>query len=101
MPKTAIPKLGGELELSDSIIKGRPRSPILNVSTLLRIVPAALPIAGTEVITARNYGMSLWARTAKICCRLPDGSRIDHFLKVKTSIGYFEGQTLTTRGVIS
>ncbi|KAL8698399.1 MAG: hypothetical protein Q9224_001870 [Gallowayella concinna] len=42
----------------------------------------SLPIPGTELITAFNYGMSLWGRTAKLVCRLPTGGHINYFLKV-------------------
>lgn len=42
----------------------------------------AFPVPGTTLITANNYGMSLWGRTAKLICHLPDGERISYFLKV-------------------
>jgi len=41
-----------------------------------------LPVPGTEVIAAFNYGMSLWGRAAKMICRLPNGERVNYFLKV-------------------
>ena len=82
------PKLGGQFELSDSIVKGTLNSSILWLSTLLKVIISALPVAGTEVITALKYGMSLGGRTAKMICRLPDGSRINYFLKVRTFIYY-------------
>jgi hypothetical protein len=42
----------------------------------------ALPIKGTEVTLAHEYGMSLWGNTAKICARLPSGETKGYFLKV-------------------
>ncbi|KAH9907805.1 Fructosamine kinase-domain-containing protein [Xylariomycetidae sp. FL2044] len=47
-------------------------------------VREALPIAGTTVIFARNYGMSLWGQTAKITAQLPNGERKNYFLKTIT-----------------
>nr|KMM68489.1 hypothetical protein CPAG_04816 [Coccidioides posadasii RMSCC 3488] len=41
----------------------------------------ALPIPGTKVISAYNYGMSLWGQTAKIYTVLPTGERKEYFLK--------------------
>lgn len=43
----------------------------------------ALPIPGTKVIEARNYGMSLWGQTARIETELPDGKKKFYFLKVR------------------
>ncbi|KAI1314240.1 Fructosamine kinase-domain-containing protein [Xylaria venustula] len=40
-----------------------------------------LPAPGTIVLSARNYGMSLWGQTAKIVAGLPDGTRENYFLK--------------------
>lgn len=42
----------------------------------------ALPVPNTTVIAARNYGMSLWGRTAKISTKLSDGEPRNYFLKV-------------------
>lgn len=42
---------------------------------------SALPIPGTEVITAKNYGLSHWGQTAKIITVLPTGEQKDYFLK--------------------
>ena len=51
-----------------------------NVTDLFYLV---LPVPGTEIVAAFNYGMSLWGRTAKLICRLPTGERINYFLKVE------------------
>lgn len=42
----------------------------------------AFPIAETEVLSARKYGMSLWGNTATIYTKLPDGAEKTYFLKV-------------------
>ncbi|KAI4122571.1 MAG: hypothetical protein LQ347_006459 [Umbilicaria vellea] len=57
------PKTGDTFEVVENVVK-------------------ALPIPGTTVTTALNYGMSLWGRTAKIICSLPDDNKRNYFLKV-------------------
>ncbi|KAK8099496.1 uncharacterized protein PG998_012737 [Apiospora kogelbergensis] len=42
----------------------------------------SLPVPGTEVISAHAYGQWLWARQARVLCRLPDGGLVTYFLKV-------------------
>ena len=49
-------------------------------SQLTRLL--ALPIPDSKVVAAFEYGTSLWGRTAKLICCLPNGERINYFLKV-------------------
>ncbi|KAL2283019.1 hypothetical protein FJTKL_10145 [Diaporthe vaccinii] len=44
----------------------------------------ALPSPGTEVISAHAYGQWVWAKQAKILCRLSNGETVTYFLKVTT-----------------
>ncbi|KAL8826747.1 MAG: hypothetical protein Q9170_007285 [Blastenia crenularia] len=57
------PKIGGNFALDDCVID-------------------TLPVLNTTIVAARNYGMSLWGRTAKISTELPTGELRDYFLKV-------------------
>ncbi|KAI1077811.1 Fructosamine kinase-domain-containing protein [Whalleya microplaca] len=50
----------------------------------------ALPIPVTEVISSHAYGQWVWARQAKVLCKLPDGERVYYFLKVTTGESDFE-----------
>ncbi|KAF1982272.1 hypothetical protein K402DRAFT_397712 [Aulographum hederae CBS 113979] len=63
-PSEPVPKpvVGGNYDLDDTVFE-------------------ALPIDGTTVTSARSYGMSLWGHTAKITARLPDGMKVNYFLK--------------------
>lgn len=77
------PTIGGNYDLDDAIVAGTSThgenaNPPINCYIL-----AALPIPNTQVLSAHNYGMSLWGRTAKIITRLPDGKKETYFLKVK------------------
>ncbi|KAL8648353.1 MAG: hypothetical protein Q9226_006029 [Calogaya cf. arnoldii] len=63
----APPRLGSGFEVDPTVLK-------------------SLPIPETEIVTAFNYGMSLWGHTAKLVCRLPTGERVNYFLKV-TGLG--------------
>lgn len=45
-------------------------------------VISAFPVTGTTLIAANKYGTSLWGRTAKLVCLLPDGERRNSFLKM-------------------
>lgn len=42
----------------------------------------ALSSLGAEIVSALNYGMSLWGTTAKIVARMPDNTTKNYFLKV-------------------
>lgn len=46
------------------------------------LVSSALPVPGTTVISSHAYGMWVWARQARLTCRLPDGKEVVYFLKV-------------------
>ncbi|KAL9120851.1 MAG: hypothetical protein Q9187_002589 [Circinaria calcarea] len=59
------PKIEGNFDLDKSVIE-------------------ALPVPGTRVISAHIYGMSVWARPARIVCQLPNGEIVNYFLKVTT-----------------
>ncbi|KAF2643085.1 hypothetical protein P280DRAFT_496801, partial [Massarina eburnea CBS 473.64] len=73
------PPLGGTFELDQSVIKDK-RSPIhIDVISADEGIP--LPIPGTDMISARKYGMSLWGQAAKITVRLEDGESRNYFLK--------------------
>ena len=58
------------------------RRPVFTWVTAEKRASTALPTPGTKVISAFSYGRSLWGSTAKVICRLPNGSRVDYFLKV-------------------
>ncbi|KAI0868416.1 hypothetical protein GGS24DRAFT_513419 [Hypoxylon argillaceum] len=57
------PAVGGEFSVDEAVL-------------------AALPITGTKLQAARQYGSSLWGLTAKITAQLPDGTTRSYFLKV-------------------
>ena len=97
------PKIGGNCTLDENVVKGKSVIPLVECpfqfellssvvgfsmmdSTELMFLNSlrclALPVPGSVVLAARNYGMSLWGRTAKISTELPDGKRKDYFLKV-------------------
>lgn len=48
----------------------------------MKLTGLALPISGTQVVSAHCYGRSLWGKMAKIIARLPDGKIEIYFLKV-------------------
>ena len=85
IPDAPIPKphLGGTFELDGSVVKGKPtwRPPFARAVAEKRN-STALPVPATEVISAFTYGRSLWGSTAKVICRLPNGSQVNYFLKV-------------------
>ncbi|KAI1259687.1 Fructosamine kinase-domain-containing protein [Xylariaceae sp. FL1019] len=73
---------GGETAPIDAVPKPQ-------LGSSFRLNPAvvdALPVPGTTVVSARNYGMSLWGQTAQVIAELPDGKRQAYFLKT-ISIG--------------
>lgn len=55
----------------------------------------ALPVPGTKIVRALNYGESLWGKTAKIVTQLPSGETKNYFLKV----GDFSLSSVTTNNL--
>ena len=47
-------------------------------------VKKSLPIPGTKILQAQDYGESLWGKTARIRVELASGERQNYFLKVMT-----------------
>lgn len=45
----------------------------------------ALSSLGAEIMSALNYGLSLWRTTAKIVTRMPDNTTKNYFLKIVIS----------------
>ncbi|KAI9774251.1 MAG: hypothetical protein M1839_001753 [Geoglossum umbratile] len=45
-------------------------------------VAASLPVPGTKVLHALDYGESLWGKTSKVTAQLPSGETENYFLKV-------------------
>ena len=52
---------------------------------LNRNIKTALPVPGTKVLAAFNYGYSLWGRTATMICKVPSSECVNYFLKVPSS----------------
>ncbi|WEW55099.1 hypothetical protein PRK78_000527 [Emydomyces testavorans] len=77
-PAVPVPKpeVRGNFQLDDAVVDGE--------ADYLK--HEALPIAGTKVASAYNYGMSLWGQTAKIYTVLPTGERKEYFLKVNRTL---------------
>jgi hypothetical protein len=61
------------------------RSSLLPDACWSDMAPLALPIPGSKVLSANEYGMSLWGQTGKILVELPDGVVETYFLKVSSS----------------
>lgn len=78
----APPEVGSDFEVDPTVLSCKYTA---KHSKEMTEFLSALPIPGTKILAAFNYGMSLWGRTAKLICRLPTGDRIDYFLKVSDS----------------
>ena len=76
----APPQVGSGFNVDPSVLNGI-RNDLVHTQRQLTTI-LGLPVPGTEIVAAFNYGMSLWGRTAKLICRLPTGERINYFLKV-------------------
>jgi protein-ribulosamine 3-kinase len=87
------PRIGGNFEVDENVTAGqrfRVKPQAFAASyvglTSVIVVSLALPVPGTEIISANTYGYSIWGRTAKIVCRTPDNRIESYFHKVGTSI---------------
>ncbi|KAK1830453.1 Fructosamine kinase-domain-containing protein [Podospora conica] len=63
-----LPTLGGSVEVDENVVK-------------------ALPIPGSVLVDAKQFGKSNWGNTAKLVIRLPGGTLQDYFLKVVPKMG--------------
>lgn len=84
IPTEGIPKpqLGRALKLDASVVRGKTSSEIAIVIAAYIHIDLALSSFGAEIVSALNYGMSLWGTTAKIVTRMPDKTTKNYFLKV-------------------
>lgn len=70
-------------------LESTPHSPIepprpSGAYTVDESVEKSLPIPGTKILRAQDYGESLWGKTAKVRVELASGERQNYFLKVVT-----------------
>ncbi|KAI8949376.1 Fructosamine kinase-domain-containing protein [Xylaria longipes] len=72
-----VDRHGGESAPTSTV----PKPQLGSSFDLDRGVIDALPVPGTIVISAHNYGMSLWGQTARIVAEVPGGARKNYFLK--------------------
>ena len=78
----APPQVGSDFNVEPTVLSGNFKMHLAAATNVIDLLHLVLPVPGTEVVAAFNYGMSLWGRTAKLICRLPTGERINYFLKV-------------------
>ena len=79
----APPQVGSNFNVEPTVFNGNQKTPLAVATNIIDLFCLVLPVPGTEIVAAFNYGMSLWGRTAKLICRLPTGGRISYFLKVE------------------
>lgn len=86
------PKASGAFELNQAVIDGEYNHLIDRLIHPLTWLSTAFPVKGTKLVSAVNYGRSLFSTTAKIVVELLDGKIEEYFLKVPTAFQLLNSQ---------